>query len=257
MATYQDGTLVKASGPEVDRMEGGQRRWIPDTTTFTCMGLNWGAIQTIADSEWNQIPKGVPYPSRADGTLLQGSGPQVYVMTGCQRHWIPDPETFNAHGYHWSAVQHISDADLTAIPDGVALPPVKADSTAIAQAGAQEAAAQSFIMVYNNSSLIANCTIEYVLNGQHQSQSNGALSAKQGYSVPIPNAATNIHVTCDAEGEMVLDQTYSAAPLIKVFTLNDTTNGPACTEQTDLENPMNWSSTPPPGVPLPGVPGLE
>ena len=96
MATYPDGTLLKASGPEVDRMEGGQRRGIPDPATFNCLGLNWGAIHTISDSEWNQIPKGASYLSRADGTLLQGSGPQVYVMAGCQRHWIPDPDTFNA-----------------------------------------------------------------------------------------------------------------------------------------------------------------
>ena len=124
MATYPDGTLLKASGPEVDRMEGGQRRWIPDPSTFNCMGLNWGAIQTMADSEWNQIPKGAPYPSRADNTLLQGSGPKVYVMTGCQRHWIPDPETFTAQGYNWSAIQHVADADLTAIPEGTQIPSV-------------------------------------------------------------------------------------------------------------------------------------
>src|SRR5438876_262417 len=124
MATYPDGTLLKASGPEVARMEGGQRRWIPDPATFTCMGLDWGAIQTIADSVWNQIPQGAPYPSRADTTLLQGSGPQVYVMAACQRHWIPDAETFNAHGYNWSAIVHVSDADLTAIPVGAPLPSV-------------------------------------------------------------------------------------------------------------------------------------
>ena len=122
MAMYPDGTLLKASGPEIDRMEGGQRRWIPDPPTFNCMGLNWGAVQTISDSEWSQIPKGAAYPSRTDGTLLQGSGPQVYVMTSCQRHWIPDPDTFNALGYNWNAIQHIADADLTAIPEGAQLP---------------------------------------------------------------------------------------------------------------------------------------
>ena len=122
MATYADGTLLKASGPEIDRMEGSQRRWIPDPPTFNCMGLNWGAVKTISDSEWSQIPKGAPYPSRADGTLLQGSGPQVYVMTTCQRHWIPDPDTFNALGYNWSAIQRVADTDLTAIPVGAQLP---------------------------------------------------------------------------------------------------------------------------------------
>src|SRR5262249_4287950 len=61
MATYPDGTLLKASGPEIDRMEAGQRRGIPDPDTFNCMGLNWGAVKTISDSEWNQIPKGAAY----------------------------------------------------------------------------------------------------------------------------------------------------------------------------------------------------
>jgi len=138
MATYPDGTLLKASGAEVDRMEGGHRRPIPDPATFTCMGLDWGTIQTIADSVWNLIPQGAAYPSRADGTLLQGSNPQVYVMAGCQRHLIPDPETFTAGGYNWSAVHRITDADLTAIPEGAQLPSVlPPDGTLLKASGAE------------------------------------------------------------------------------------------------------------------------
>jgi hypothetical protein len=34
MATYPDGTLLQASGPEIGRMEGGQCRSIPDPPTF-------------------------------------------------------------------------------------------------------------------------------------------------------------------------------------------------------------------------------
>src|SRR5258706_14351775 len=117
MATYPDGNLLRASGPEVDRMERGQRRWIPDPATFTCMGLNWGAIQTISDSEWNQIPKGAPYPSRADTTLLQGSGPRVYVMAGSQRHRISEPHTFTAPGEFGKANQHVPQPHLTAVPE--------------------------------------------------------------------------------------------------------------------------------------------
>jgi hypothetical protein len=121
MTAYPDGTLVKASGPEIDMMAGGQRRWVPDPTTFTHMGLAWDKVKTIPDSEWAAIPSGPPYPSRVDGTLLQGSGPKVYVVQSGQRHWIPDPATFTASGYQWSAIKHISDADLTAIPEGVAV----------------------------------------------------------------------------------------------------------------------------------------
>ena len=121
MAAYPDGTLLKASGPEIDVMSGGLRRWVPDPTTFTAMGLSWNNVVTIADGDWSAIPSGPPYPSRTDGTLLQGSGPQVYVMQSAQRHWIPDPATFTASGYQWSAIDHIADADLTAIPEGVAV----------------------------------------------------------------------------------------------------------------------------------------
>ena len=121
MGAYPDGTLLKASGPEIDMITGGVRRWIPDPTTFTDMGLNWNNVVTISDSEWSTIPSGPPYPSWTDGTLLQGSGPQVYVMQSAQRHWIPDPATFTALGYQWSAINHIADADLTAIPEGAAM----------------------------------------------------------------------------------------------------------------------------------------
>lgn len=120
-----DGTLIKASGPEVDRMQSGYRRWIPNPTTFSCMGLDWNMVQTIPDSIWREIPAGRAYPSRTNGTLLQGSSPAVYVMDNCQRRWIPDAATFDADGYKWSDIQHIADADLQAIPQGAPLPKVQ------------------------------------------------------------------------------------------------------------------------------------
>src|ERR1700688_1721679 len=86
---YPDGTLLKASGPEVDMMQGHERRWIPDPATFNYMGLNWGAIQTIPDANWATIAVGPPFPSRLDGTLLKGSAAPVYIMQGGQRRWIP------------------------------------------------------------------------------------------------------------------------------------------------------------------------
>jgi hypothetical protein len=121
MTTYPDGTLLKASGPEIDMMAGGLRRWIPDPTTFNDMGLDWSKVVVIPDSEFSAIPSGPAYPSRADGTLLQGSDPKVYVMQNGQRHWIPDPATFTASGYQASAIDHVSDADLNAIPEGIAV----------------------------------------------------------------------------------------------------------------------------------------
>ena len=56
--SYPGGTLLKASGPEVYMIQGHERRGIPDPATFNYMGLDSGAIQTIADSIWHAIPAG-------------------------------------------------------------------------------------------------------------------------------------------------------------------------------------------------------
>jgi hypothetical protein len=130
LANYPDGTLLKASGPQIDLMQGHERRWIPDPQTFNYMGLDWSAIQTIADSDWNAIAVGPPFPSRSDGTILRGPvgppfgepEPAVYVMQSGQRRLIPDPATFNALGYNWSAIQSVLDSDLDAIPLGPQIP---------------------------------------------------------------------------------------------------------------------------------------
>lgn len=58
-----DGTLVKGSGPAVDLIQNGQRRWIPNPDTFNCMGFNWAAIQTLPDTQYNSIPSGPAFPS--------------------------------------------------------------------------------------------------------------------------------------------------------------------------------------------------
>jgi hypothetical protein len=107
--SFPDGTLLKGSGPPVDIMQGHERRWIPDPQTFNYMGLDWSAIQTIPDAVWNSIPAGPQVPSRADGTLLKGSGPEIYLMNGGQRHWIPDPATFSALGFNWTAIQTVAE----------------------------------------------------------------------------------------------------------------------------------------------------
>jgi hypothetical protein len=120
---FQDGTLIRAAGAlEVYRMDKGVPRWIPNPATASCMGLAGTTIQTVAPEDLNAMPAGPPYPSRTDGTLLQGSGPQTYKMEGCQRHLIPDAATFNAQGVNPSAVVHVADADLSAIPEGPNIP---------------------------------------------------------------------------------------------------------------------------------------
>ena len=62
----------------------------------------------------------MPY---ADGTLLKSSDhPEVWLIQGGQRHWIPSPDVFNGDGFSWSAILVVSDADIDAIPQGSDVP---------------------------------------------------------------------------------------------------------------------------------------
>lgn len=57
-----NGTTIKASGDEVDIIQNGTRRWIPNPATFTAMGLEWNKIKVLTDAQFNAIPKGAMMP---------------------------------------------------------------------------------------------------------------------------------------------------------------------------------------------------
>jgi len=59
---YPEGSLIKASGAEVDLIQNGKRRWVPDPYTFTAMGFQWNNVQAISDADFNSIPKGQALP---------------------------------------------------------------------------------------------------------------------------------------------------------------------------------------------------
>jgi hypothetical protein len=115
-----DGTLLKGGGPEIYLFTGGARRWVPDPPTLLCVG-SWQAVVTLPDSFVSAIPRGPDLPSRANGSLLKASGPKVFVVEGCRRRWVPDPDTLNTLG-GWAGVRGVSDADLASIPEWFPLP---------------------------------------------------------------------------------------------------------------------------------------
>jgi hypothetical protein len=43
--------------------------------------------------------------------------PEVYVVYGGAKFWIPSPEVFNAMGFQWNAIQTVSVQDIAAIPN--------------------------------------------------------------------------------------------------------------------------------------------
>ena len=60
-----DGTLLsQLDDPKVYVIEGGQRRWIPDPTTFTTLGHSWDRVGRVAAGQLNHVPEGPPVPAQ-------------------------------------------------------------------------------------------------------------------------------------------------------------------------------------------------
>jgi hypothetical protein len=130
-----EGELVKGQNrPEVYVIQGGQRDWIPDSATLVSK-WSWGAVQTISPADLTTATLGDPIPSIIDpgpwpdGALITSPpAPEVYVIQGGQRHWIPDPQTLLAKGFDWTAVETIPAAVMAAIPLGSQIPSVLANT---------------------------------------------------------------------------------------------------------------------------------
>jgi hypothetical protein len=104
----------------------GARRAVPDQATLTFMSAGQ-AVSTISDAELAAIPLGPPLPSRADGTLLSEErippppDKTVYFMARGSRRRV-DRDTLFGFIDAGMVVHNVALADLTAIPEGEALP---------------------------------------------------------------------------------------------------------------------------------------
>jgi hypothetical protein len=57
-------------------------------------------------------------PWYADGTLLQNGDIAVYLVQGGVRRCIPDPATFKAMSFDREQILHVTDSELTEVPEG-------------------------------------------------------------------------------------------------------------------------------------------
>ena len=120
-----DGNLVKGSAPDVYVMEAGQKRHAVSAEVFLACDYYWDAIFTVPDGLMNSISTGpsldgssCPRPTFADGTLLQGSAPAVYVMENGQKRHAVSADVFLSCGNLWGNINRIADSTLDAVPDG-------------------------------------------------------------------------------------------------------------------------------------------
>jgi hypothetical protein len=109
--------LVKGSGPEVFLIQNGTRRWITDSKSFDAYGFKFRDVKEIFDSELNKYPMGTPISN--DGTLLKGSGSQIYMIVDGTRRLIP-ARVSDKYQLYSKKVHRVSDRNLFSIPEGVA-----------------------------------------------------------------------------------------------------------------------------------------
>jgi len=127
-----DGTLVRGSSGKVYVVLNGHRYWIPDEVTFEAMGYKWVDVLALSDEFVNAIPEGPRFPSvepryeplkYPNGTLVQGTTRNVYVVLNNYRHWIPDPPTFEAMGYQYAEILPLGSVAYE-LPEGGQFPSV-------------------------------------------------------------------------------------------------------------------------------------
>jgi hypothetical protein len=131
-----DGNLLRGTGPEVYVMQGAAKRHVTSPTVLSDCAYGWDAVRVIPNVSLNAIATGTPLSGPPcphvlppDGSLVKGSGPEVYVMEGGVKRHVPNPATFAGMGFLWGNVNLLPDSVLSAIPSGVSLLAVLAEGS--------------------------------------------------------------------------------------------------------------------------------
>ena len=111
---------------------GGSSAVIEPQTAFgipeidaVCIGEGENSIvEYVTALSEGRLEKGIEnfWIKKSDGSLVKGSGPEVYVMEGGLKRHIPDLATFAAMGFLWGNLNNIPDSVLDSIPTGEPLP---------------------------------------------------------------------------------------------------------------------------------------
>lgn len=89
-------------------------------------GTNWVRVRldgrAVLEYPLSVVPIVLERQRIEEEDLVQGSGPEVYVVKGGKRRHVPDPYTFDQIGYDWNAIKRVPDEQLEEIPVGKQLP---------------------------------------------------------------------------------------------------------------------------------------
>ncbi|MEW6374259.1 MAG: hypothetical protein AB1502_00515 [Thermodesulfobacteriota bacterium] len=79
----------------------------------------YGSQPGTGATPYQTQPQSSSFP---DGTLIKGSGPDIYLIQNGVRRLIPDTATFNAMGFNWGNVINVDDQKLGDVPLGIPMP---------------------------------------------------------------------------------------------------------------------------------------
>ena len=85
----------------------------PYGSSTTQQGTGSTPYQTQPQSSVTSFP---------NGTLVKGSGPNIYLIENGAKRLIPDMETFNAMGFNWGSIINLDDQKLGNVPMGIPFP---------------------------------------------------------------------------------------------------------------------------------------
>ena len=119
--SFPDRALIKAkNNPKVYMMENGLRRHIPNPQVFADQGLDWGEVEEVEADEVEILPESDPL-SYSEGTLVQGTGSEVYAISNNQKRHITNPQVFANLQYNWKNIAKVTNAELSLYSTGASI----------------------------------------------------------------------------------------------------------------------------------------
>jgi hypothetical protein len=95
--------------------ENGNRRGIPNPTTYKKLFRNWSGV--VADVDLNEIPDAGDLDNGA--VLVKGiNTPSVYIMDGGKKRGITSPAVMDKYYFNWDTIVSIPDILVNAIASG-------------------------------------------------------------------------------------------------------------------------------------------
>ena len=101
-------------------MENGLRRHIPNPQVFADQGLDWGEVEEVEADEVEILPESDPL-SYSEGTLVQGTGSEVYAISNNQKRHITNPQVFANLQYNWKNIAKVTNAELSLYSTGASI----------------------------------------------------------------------------------------------------------------------------------------